>query len=83
MGSTMNDEELLRRVTTDPAIMVGKPTIRGMRITVEQVLRALAANISVEDLLDDLPELEPADIQACVLYAAQLVQEERVYSLGA
>ena len=77
------EAQLLERITTNPAVMVGKPTIRGMRITVEQVLRALAAKASVQDLFEDLPELEPADVQACVLYAARLVEEERVYPVGA
>jgi uncharacterized protein (DUF433 family) len=60
-------ENLLDRITLNPAVMVGKPTIRGFRITVEQILLALAAGISQADLLADYPELEPADIQA-VLY---------------
>jgi uncharacterized protein (DUF433 family) len=44
--------------------MVGNPTIRGLRITVEQILKALAANISIEELLEDYPELELEDIKA-------------------
>lgn len=44
--------------------MMGKPTIRGLRITVEQILKALAAGVPAEDLLEDYPELEAADLQA-------------------
>jgi uncharacterized protein (DUF433 family) len=51
--------------------MVGKPTIRGLRITVEQILKALAGGVTVQDLLGDYPELEPQDIQAVLLYAAE------------
>ncbi len=62
--------------------MVGKPTIRGLRISVDQILKALAANIDVQDILSDYPELEREDIQAVLLYAGQLVEEERVFKVG-
>ena len=78
----MNEKELLYRITIDPKIMVGKPTIRGLRITVEQILKALAAGISNDELLEDYPELEKEDIEAALLYAAELVEEEKVYKIG-
>ena len=59
--------ELSKRITINPEVMVGKPTIRGMRITVEQILNSLAANISVKDLMEDYPELESEDIKAAIL----------------
>ena len=74
--------ELSNRITINPEVMVGKPTIRGMRITVEQILNSLAANISVKDILEDYPELELDDIKAALLYAAKLVEEEKVYNIG-
>lgn len=79
----LNRAQLLDRITTNPKVLVGKPTIRGMRISVEQILTALAAGVPVPDLLDDYPELEMADIQAVLAYAAERVSEERVYSLAA
>jgi len=66
----MDNEELLKRITVNPQVMVGKPTIRGLRITVEQILKALAGGVSVGELLEDYPELEPEDIKAVLLYAA-------------
>lgn len=69
----MKQEELLRRITVDPKVLVGKPTIGGLRISVEQLLRALAAGVPAEDLLQDYPELEPEDIRACIAYGANLV----------
>jgi uncharacterized protein (DUF433 family) len=75
----MNTENLLSRITVDPKIMVGKPTIRGMRITVEQILRALAGGIAVSELLQDYPDLEKEDIQAVFAYAVNLVDEEQVF----
>ena len=66
-------------ITINPKVMVGKPTIRGMRITVEQILRALAGGLTVDELLQDYPELEQEDIQAVFAYAVNLVDEEQVF----
>ena len=78
----LNQEALLNRITVDSRVLVGKPTIRGLRISVEQVLAALAAGVPLSDLYEDYPELEPADIQAVLLYATERVREERVYALA-
>ena len=80
--ANVNKEELLERITIDPKIMVGKPTIRQMRITVEQILEALAGGVSEKELLEDYPVLEPDDIKAVLLYANELVKEERVYLIN-
>ena len=69
----MNEPTLLSRITVNPKVMVGKPTIRGLRITAEQILKALAGGVSSQGLLEDYPELEPEDIQAVLLYAAEFV----------
>lgn len=78
----MDNQNLLTRITVDPKVMVGKPTIRGLRITVEQILKALAGGVTTQELLEDYPELEPEDIQAVLLYAAELVSEEQVFEVG-
>ena len=75
----MNTEKLLSRITINRKVMVGKPTIRGMRITVEQILRALAGGVTVNELLQDYPELEREYIQAVFTYAVKLVDEEQVF----
>jgi len=72
-GGVDMEEALLSRITVNPKVLVGKPTIRGLRISVEQILKALANGVVVEELLDDYPELEPADIQAALTYTAELV----------
>jgi uncharacterized protein (DUF433 family) len=77
----MNKEALLTRIVVNPKVLVGKPTIRGLRISVEQILKALAGGVPIDDLLKDYPELEPEDIQAAIAYAAELVEEEKVYAL--
>ncbi len=60
---------------------MGKPTIRGFRITVEQILKALAADIPIAELLEDYPELEYDDIRAALLYAVEAVNNEQVFEL--
>lgn len=77
----MKEENLLKRITVNPEVMVGKPTIRGLRITVEQILKALAGGVKPEELLEDYPELEKEDIQAAILYASELVNEEQVFAV--
>lgn len=78
----MKKEDLLNRITINPKVMVGKPTIRGLRITVEQILKALAGGVTIEDLLEDYPELEKEDIQAALIYASELVNEEQVFAVS-
>jgi len=75
----MNREQLLGRITVNPKVLVGKPTIRGMRISVEQILDALASGVPEQELLEDYPMLEPDDIRAVLLYAREVVAAERVY----
>jgi uncharacterized protein (DUF433 family) len=70
--------ELLERITVNPAVMSGKPCIRGMRVTVANVLRILAAGNDRERVLRAYPYLEPADIDASILYASLRVDEEEL-----
>lgn len=57
-------------ITIDSKIRFGKPTVRGLRITVYDVLSWLAAGMKVEEITNDFPELTKEDIQACLAYAA-------------
>ena len=74
----MSEEELLKRITVNPAIFGGKPLIRGLRISVDQVLGLLVAGDSPERILSEYSFLEPADIQACFAYARRSVAGEQV-----
>ena len=76
-----SDSALLERIKIDPAVLVGKPTIRGLRISVEQILRALSAGVSTAELLADIPELEEEDIRAVLAYAAERVADEQVFPI--
>jgi uncharacterized protein (DUF433 family) len=68
----------LDRITLDPAVMSGKPCIRGMRVTVANVLRQLASHRTPAQILQDYPYLEAADIDACLGYAALRVDDEEL-----
>lgn len=67
------------RITLDPAILVGKPVIRGTRIAVEFVIELLAEGWSEADILANYPHLTRGDILACLAYARDLVRSERVF----
>lgn len=69
------------RIDIDPAIMMGKPVIRGTRITVELILRKLAEGASEGELLEDYAHLTTEDIRAAVAYAAASVAHEDVVLL--
>lgn len=67
------DDEVMTRITLDPAICNGKPTLRGKRITVQTVLEFLSAGESRSEILRQYPSLESEDIDACLAFAAQLM----------
>lgn len=66
------------RITVEPGKMGGRPSIRGMRITVAMVLGQLAADQSTEDVLTDYPDLEREDILAALEFAAAMVDQREV-----
>ena len=63
--------QLMERITVNPAQCGGRPCIRSMRIRVIDILDLLAAGLSTEQVLEDLPDLEPEDIQAALRYASR------------
>lgn len=71
------------RITINPEICHGKPVIRGLRYPVENVLQWLAGGMTVAEILADYPDLESADIQAVLAYAARQAQVNRFEPLSA
>jgi uncharacterized protein (DUF433 family) len=71
-------DQLLERITVDPAICHGKPCIRGLRYPVETILELLSADMTPEEILADYPDLERDDIRAALAYAARLSQVQRL-----
>jgi uncharacterized protein (DUF433 family) len=71
LEQAMSDQQLLERITCDPKVMVGKPVIKGTRLTVEYILNLLAHGATTEEILDEYDGLTREDVQACLLFAAQ------------
>lgn len=69
-------EKLLKRIEINPAVMLGKPIVKGTRIPVELILRKLSEGATDRDLLDAYPRLTKLDIQAALAYAADTVAHE-------
>ena len=70
--------EVLSRITTNPRQCGGRPCIRGMRIRVADVLQLFAAGLSAEQVLAEMPDLEAADLQAALQYAARQIDYPRL-----
>ncbi|MBK6643767.1 MAG: DUF433 domain-containing protein [Bacteroidetes bacterium] len=73
---------LISRITINQDICHGKPTIRGLRYPVENILELLASGMSIEELLEDYPDLEREDILACIEYASKLVHVKSIHRIA-
>jgi uncharacterized protein (DUF433 family) len=71
----MKDKQLLERIGLNPTIMVGKPVIKGTRLTVDYILNLLAHGTTEEEILNEYNGLTQEDIQACFLFATKSLQE--------
>jgi uncharacterized protein (DUF433 family) len=69
------------RITVNPKIMVGKPIIKGTRITVAHIVDLLAQGWTMEEILKNYPQLKKQDLDAALKYAAELLKQEKVYPL--
>ncbi len=67
-------EQLLERISVDPRVAHGRPVVAGTRVWVTTVLDWLADGRTVEEVLTEYPQLEPADVRACVAYGAELTR---------
>lgn len=70
----MTDQQLLQRITLNPDVMVGKPVIRGTRLTVEYILNLLGHGDSIDDILEEYEGLAVEDVQACLLFASRSLE---------
>lgn len=75
-------ENLFDRITLNPSVCHGKPTVRNMRYPVEMILDLLSAGMSVEEILTDYPALEEDDIRACLAYASKLVKVKSIHKVA-
>jgi len=70
--------KLIERITLDPNICHGKPTIRGLRYPVESILEYLSAGDSISDIIEEFDDLEEADILACLAYATKVIKTKSI-----
>ncbi len=78
---TRLEKRLLERIVLDPKIMLGKPVIKGTRLTVGIIVEKIAYGETVEDIKKDYPFLKKDDIRAALLYAAKRLANEEVYAV--
>lgn len=76
-------ENLLNRITINPDVCHGKPTVRNMRYPVAMILDLLSAGMSFDELLEDYPPLQREDILACFAFAAHMVEFKSIVQLKA
>jgi uncharacterized protein (DUF433 family) len=70
----MSEASLLERIVIDPSIMVGKPIIRGTRLTVPFILGLLARGATETEILEEYPGLTPEDVRACLAFAKESIE---------
>ena len=78
----MKNEQLLERIVINPNVMVGKPVIRGTRLTVEYILNLLAHGATVEEILQEYKGLTYEDIRACFLFATRALESTEFMPLA-
>ena len=76
------NKKLLSRITINPKVCKGKPTIRNMRFTVAQMLELLAGGMEPKEILEDYPFIEKEDIWACLWYAARIANAHTVLPIA-
>ncbi|MBI2971443.1 MAG: DUF433 domain-containing protein [Candidatus Aenigmarchaeota archaeon] len=73
------EKDFMKRIVVDPKIMVGKPIIKGTRITVEAIVRRAAQGMTFDEILEDYPYITKEDIKAALFYAERLVAGEEIF----
>jgi len=79
----MTNSEFIKRIVIDPEICHGKPTVRGLRYPVQNILELLASGMSNDEILEDYEDLEKEDLIACLLFAAKLTEVKNISRLVA
>ena len=79
----MNETNLLQRITLNPSVCFGKPTIRNLRYPVEIMLELLSGEMTHEEILEDYTDLEKDDLRACILFASKMVKIKSIHKLQA
>ena len=75
-------ESLINRITINPEICHGKPTIRNMRYPVELILDLLSSGMTHEDIIEDYPAIQEDDIRACLSFASRLTKVKSIHKIN-
>lgn len=75
----MTHDELLARIEINPKVMVGKPVVRGTRLTVQHLLGLMASGATADEILSEYQRLSPEDLQACLLFATKSLDKTAYY----
>ena len=78
----IGNTELLSRIAVDPEVMVGKPVIKGTRLTVEHMVSLLAHGMTAEEVIDEF-DIDKEDLQACLLFAVKSLEDTTPIPLAA
>ena len=78
----MKDEQLIQRIVLDPKVMVGKPVVRGTRLTVDFILNLLAHGATEKEILEEYKGLTEEDIRACFLFATKALKDTEFMPLA-
>ncbi len=76
-------EALLKRITLNPDICHGKPTIRNIRYPVEMILDLLSSGMTTQEIINDYPAIETDDVKACLAYASRLTRVKSIHKVVA
>jgi uncharacterized protein (DUF433 family) len=76
------DAEIIKRITINPEICHGKPSVRGLRYPVEMILELMASGMTTAEILEDYPDLQKEDILACLEYASRLTHINSIYRIA-
>jgi len=71
------------RITLDPAVLVGKPVVKGTRLAVEFIVELMAEGWTEQQIMENYPGLTAEDIRACLAYASESLRAEKIYRVGA
>ena len=77
----MDQDKLLQRITINPEVCFGKPTVRNLRYPVEFILDILASGMTTEEILEDYPNLQEDDLKAYLIFASRLVKVNSIHKV--
>jgi uncharacterized protein (DUF433 family) len=80
--SEIDNMDYRKRITSNSGVMLGKPIIKGTRITVEHILNCLADGMSIEEILEEYPHIERDDVLSAIAYSADVISKEEIIELN-